>query len=114
MPDRFYVARAALHRSATHFEAAAKNWRDSEGQLNYANIGPDDLGLIGRMANIPAQYNQTVREVWAELNKGSSSLNQVATTLEIVSESYKRTEKATVQEILKTKKDFKGVPPAAD
>lgn len=107
MADKLQVARDALHRAAVEFEAAAKDWYDAEGQLNYAKLENADLGIIGRMAHIPEQYNRSVDAVWRQLHLGTVGLNKVATSLKVTAEFYKKTEEKTVQDILAAKKNSK-------
>ncbi|MFB4301412.1 hypothetical protein [Actinomadura sp. NTSP31] len=86
------VATAALRRASKSLTQAAADWAAAGSDLNGAKLGADDLGYLGRVANIPSKYNAVVDGVWQQLDSGRNVLALSAVNLRMTANEYDHAE----------------------
>lgn len=93
MAPKYEIQRSILQATSTDFSAAARNWDLANSHLGGAKLFDDDLGIIGRMANIVSSYNQAVDTTWQKLNAGAKALRDGGAALDKVGVYYEQAEK---------------------
>lgn len=84
----YRVAPQALRKNATEFYDIADAWTNSKNKLSGAHMATDDLGLLGKLENVPASHNAALNNVLDRLGKGFEALNSAAETLKKIADEY--------------------------
>lgn len=91
------VATAALRRASKSLAQAAANWAAAGSDLNAVKLGADDLGYLGRVANIPSKYNSVVDGVWQQIDSGRNVLALSAASLRVTADEYDHAEEKNIK-----------------
>ncbi|HEX6354104.1 hypothetical protein [Actinophytocola sp.] len=84
----FRVAPEALRRMATEYVDAGNEWAKMIAVLDAADLGENDLGLLGQMAQFPAAYDATRNLAVRELKQGQEALADAGRVLSDVAKHY--------------------------
>jgi hypothetical protein len=93
----YTVAAHALRTASKTLNDTAAAWVAAGSELNGAKLGTDDLGYLGRVANIPAKYNTAVDAVWQKIDQGQSILALSAVQLRMTANNYDHADDATLK-----------------
>ncbi|MFC5187274.1 hypothetical protein [Actinomadura harenae] len=86
----------AMRRAAQHLADSAGMWALSSSELNGAKLGQDDLGYLGRIAEIPKKYNEIIEAVWYKIDNGRNVLAISAANLKVTANNYDHAEDKNV------------------
>jgi hypothetical protein len=79
----------ALRTNKIAWDQAEDNWEQFANSLrNDVVMGDGDMGLIGRMAGFPSDYNNARETILKTVGNGQRQMQDVAHTLDDVAKTY--------------------------
>jgi hypothetical protein len=79
----------ALRANKIAWDQAEDNWEAlASGLRNDVVMGGGDMGLIGRLAGFPDDYNNARETILKTVNDGQRQMQDVAHTLDTVAKTY--------------------------
>ncbi|MCO1582649.1 hypothetical protein M8C13_43585 [Crossiella sp. SN42] len=84
----YQVVPAALRANVKFLLDAADSWDNAHKKLHGKVLSPDDLGLLGKLASVPDNYNQALESVLKALKKGFIALDEAGKGLGQVANEY--------------------------
>lgn len=87
----FRVVPDALPRNVTEIQETADAWRAAlSAVLAGGPLGADDLGILGKTANVVDPYNGAHGDALSRLQQGVVALDAAAAALRTVADEYER------------------------
>ncbi|QFG21671.1 hypothetical protein [Actinomadura sp. WMMB 499] len=88
MSEEYRVHRQSLQDASKYILDAAQEWQQITATLANAKLSENDLGVIGKKANIVARYNGGVDAVWRSINDGMNNIILMQLALDAVAACY--------------------------
>ncbi|MFB4299323.1 hypothetical protein [Actinomadura sp. NTSP31] len=106
MADKYSVQRESLREATKYLSTAGQSWREITNTLANAKIGPDDLGVIGKMTDVFSKYNAGVDHAWQQINQGVGNLDLMTYSLELVAANYGHAEHKSIDKLRNMLRDM--------
>lgn len=84
----FDVATQALHTAATDYEHAADQWDQLAKDMSGWSLGENDLGVIGKQANVINDYNGAVQTIYGKVQQSATNMRTAANDLSDTAGAY--------------------------
>jgi hypothetical protein len=110
----YRVVPAALRNAQKAFAITGDEWDALGKEMAEWTLADGDLGLLGRLAGVVGDYNQSVNEIIGKVQTGAQSLHAAGTALDTVATAYEKQDEKYYAKFGWTEKQMDGVAAPPD
>ena len=107
----YRVVPAALRNAQKTYDITAASWVQLRDDVLGWTLGDNDLGLLGRVAGVVADYNSALATIGDKLQTGSESLRSASDALNQVATAYEAQDEKYYAKFGWTQRQLEGVAP---